>query len=235
MVLPSKSVALPLTVEPSTWKSPLDRITPMDGGTAVKKSRQPLLRSEINARVAQFTVSIPPNRLLGYITPGMTRKQYDLSRTSTKYIVPRELEYRCNTQKKSNNQKTIPPSCLKWTPGCWFGTGWILGCRTRKQCDHHYGPGSQGGARERIVHSGVQGDCEHPGTPSPTQRRAQTPQKQGRHRKPERQPAIGRPSQPVIVSAVYEFTCIDDCVRWIDYGPSPQAESKPRAGGNHAH
>src|ERR1700733_13334037 len=117
MVLPSKSVALPLTVEPSTWKSPLDRITPMDGGTAVKKSRQPLLRSEINARVAQFTVSVPPDRLQSYITPGMTRKQYDLSRTSTKYIVPRELEYRCNTQKKSNNQKTIPPSCLKMDSG----------------------------------------------------------------------------------------------------------------------
>jgi hypothetical protein len=35
----------------------------MDGGTAVKKSRQPLLRRERNDRVKEFNVSSPQDRL----------------------------------------------------------------------------------------------------------------------------------------------------------------------------
>jgi hypothetical protein len=47
-------VAFPETVAPSTWKSPLDRITPMDGGAAIRKSKQPLVMSERKDRIGVF-------------------------------------------------------------------------------------------------------------------------------------------------------------------------------------
>jgi len=67
MVLPSNRVAFPLTVEPSTWKSPGDWIAPMDGGDAIKKSKQPLVKRERNDHSVEFIRWWPPEKFVSAV------------------------------------------------------------------------------------------------------------------------------------------------------------------------